>query len=88
MGFKRIDKWIGGHKVYGYKWIDGKTYYVNVQSFLPGAKVDAPYSDRSAWIVMNDKFYESFDENLGAIIEYVARKGIVSGSSERLLITL
>ena len=51
-----INTWINGCKVRGFKWIDGKRYYINVQYFEPGSSIEKPPMwDKSVYITMNDK---------------------------------
>ena len=37
-----FEKWIGSFKVRVFPWIDGKTFYVNVQCFTPGQSIERP----------------------------------------------
>ena len=37
-----FEKWVSGYKVRVFPWIDGETFYVNVQYFAPGQSIARP----------------------------------------------
>ena len=50
-----IDRFVRGHKVRGFEWIDGKHYYLNIESFLPGGNANKPVRDESFLFNLKDE---------------------------------
>ena len=75
-----INTWINGFKVRGFKWIDGKRYYINVQYFEHGSSIEKlPMWDKSVYITMNDKGMNVVRNFLSSLVYYISRLNIESG---------
>ena len=75
-----INTWINGCKVRGFKWIDGKRYYINVQYFEHGSSIEKPPMwDKSVYITMNDKGMNVVRNFLSSLVNYISRLNIESG---------
>ena len=75
-----INTWINGCNVRGFKWIDGKRYYINVQYFQSGSSVErSPVWDKSVYITMNEKGINGIKNFLSSLVNYISRLNIESG---------
>ena len=75
-----INTWINGCNVRGFKWIDGKRYYINVQYFEHGSSIEKlPMWDKSVYITMNDKGMNVVRNFLSSLVNNISRINIESG---------
>lgn len=66
-----IDTWVRNCKCRGFPWIDGKTYYLNVQYFTSGSSVYKPTWEKSVYITLNEKVETILREYLDSFISYI-----------------
>lgn len=72
MGNIEIDRWVNGCKVRAFKWIDGKSIYVNVQYFNPGAPVEKlPEFDKSVYVTINDNGMNVINNFLDSLVNHI-----------------
>jgi hypothetical protein len=66
-----IDTWVRGFKCRGFPWIDGKTYYLNIQYFPPGASIYKFAWEKSVYITLNEQVETILREYLDSFVMYI-----------------
>jgi hypothetical protein len=79
----RIDTWISGCKVYGFPWIDGKTFYLNVQYFASGSSINKPVWGRSVLIMQNEKGKQILREHLHTLVNKICMSDLLNDADRK-----
>lgn len=73
-----FEKWIGSFKVRVFPWIDGKTFYVNVQCFTPGQSIGRPpVWEKTVYITDNEQGREVIHDFLDSLVLHISRMDVV-----------
>lgn len=76
-----FEKWVSGYKVRVFPWIDGETFYVNVQYFAPGQSIARPpVWEKMAYVTDNERGRRVIQNFLHSLVEHIARMDIVTGN--------
>lgn len=76
-----IDTWVSGYKVQAFPWVDGASYYVNIQYFSPGSSLSKPpVFDKTVYITGNDNGYKILSHYLHTLVEHISRMNIIPGN--------
>jgi len=82
-----IDTWVNGYKVRSFPWVDGKTIYFNVRSYLPGQSLSQPPAMDKTVYIANDAAGRDMVENLtSSLTEHVANMTIPDGKKIVLIV--
>lgn len=75
-----FERWIGSCKVRVLPWIDGKTFYVNVQCFAPGQSISSPDWEKTIYITDNEPGRKIIHDFLDSLVIHISRMDIVPGN--------
>lgn len=80
-----LDKWVDGYKVRSFPYIDGKSIYVNVCLYAPGASLSQPPAmDKSALIADTAAGRRFVYDFTCTCVTYIAALPIPAGGMARI----
>lgn len=80
-----FERWIDGYKVRVFPWIDGESYYVNVQYYRPGSSIHQPPAmDKTAYLYKTIRAENMIHNYLSTLTQYIARLDIPAGGHAKI----
>lgn len=75
-----FEKWVEGYKVRVSPWVDGKTFYINVQYYAPGSSLSQPPAmEKTAYLTDNENGRNMIQNFLSSLVLHIARMEIPDG---------
>lgn len=75
-----FEKWVEGYKVRVFPWVDGKTFYINVQYYAPGSSLSQPPAmEKTVYLTDNENGRNMIQNFLSSLILHIARMEIPDG---------
>ncbi|MCI8525608.1 MAG: hypothetical protein HFF17_06725 [Oscillospiraceae bacterium] len=50
-----IDKWVAGYKVRAFDWVDGKSIYLHIEYYRPGASLSQPPAVEKSFLIPKEE---------------------------------